>query len=210
MKKSIEKLLNTYERNYPHERSLNDRSTKHMFSNGEISATKPIAMHVADALEGNSGKEKIFEENFDHLLQPDEKRGIDEETIDKSELSAILHHPEFLMEEGEAPSETQQIGKEVFMHLLSQYGPDEGYEHVMKKLFQPMLSSLLDKIIDEESLTKQILGPTMSKRTDHSPEDYNKKMEMLFTSPVFEGNHRQNWKKAIPEIFQMLNGGESG
>lgn len=210
MRKSIEKLLNDYEKLYPRERALNDQATEDLLSNGEVSPAKPLAMHVAESLDEGLTPRELFSENFDHLLSPEERKGIGGEIVDLAELSAILNHPEFLIDESEEPSETRAIGKEVFMHLLSKYGPEGGYEHIMKKLVQPMLSLLLDKVIDENSLSRQVLGPTMVKRSKHRPEDYNKRMEMAFTAPIIDGKRKQNWEKAIPEIFQMLNGGKNG
>lgn len=207
MKKSIEQLLNNYEAANPDTKERNNQANKDLMSLGLLSPSKPIVMHVADSLDGTGKNGSVFRDNFDHLLDPHAKKIIDDETLEKAELTALLNHPKHLIDDSSQPSQTQEMGRDVLMYLLAKYGPEEGYKPIMKELFQPMLSSLLDKVIDEDTATKQILPQTVVNKTHHSPKDFDQGMEMVFTVPVFESHNKKNWKNHLPEIFEQL--GES-
>ncbi len=208
MNRLIERALNEHEKNHPDERFMNDLATMDMLSNGKAAPSKPLAMHAAYELDGSPKKRDLYSDNFDHLIHPDEKEIIDDEILESAELSALLHHPDYIMEESEERTEDQDISRDILLYLLSKYGPEEGYQPIMQELFKPMLSTLLDKVIDKESASRQVLGPAMVTRTPHHHNDYNKRIEMAFTSPVVEGFMKQHWKKALPEIFKSLQGGK--
>jgi hypothetical protein len=208
MNRLIERALNEHEKNHPDERYMNDLATMDMLSNGKTSPSKPLAMHAGYELDGHPNRRQQYSDNFDHLIHPDEREIIDDEILEAAELSALLHHPDYIMEEAEERTETQDISRDVLLYLLSKYGVEEGYKPIMQELFKPMLSTLLDKVIDKETATRQVLAPAMVTRTPYHHDDYNKKIEMAFTSPVVEGFIKQNWKNELPKIFKRLQGGK--
>jgi hypothetical protein len=208
MKKAIENFLNKHEDDNPHERHLNDIAAMDTLSNGTPSPAKPIAMHTAYELDGSTDQRKLFSDNFDSLLHPDERDIIDDEVLEAAELSAMLHHPDFIMEKGENPSENQEFTRDLLMHLLLRHGVKEGYRPIMQELFRPLLNNLMDKIGEEESAIKKILAPRMVIKTPHKHEDYSKIMETRFTSPMIEGQVKNHWKDALPKIFQEINKGK--
>lgn len=207
MKKTIQKMLNEYEKNFPDEKHLNDLAIEDMLSNGVHSPAKPLIMHVAYDLDGHTNGRDVFNNNYDRLIQEDEKQAITDEILENAELSALLHHPEYILEESDHRSQNQDVSKDILLYLLAKYGPEkEGYNQVMKELFSPMLSTLLDKVIDKDTYTKQVLGPAMVTRTPHHHNDFNRKLDMAFTAPIIQGAMNQNWRRALPEIFKSLQG----
>lgn len=202
----IRNALTAHEEQHPEQKGLNDFSVEDLHSLGKPSPSKPISMEAAYLLDGHHDQRKLYSDNFDHLISPTEKEEIDHEVVDLSELSTMLHHPEYIINKADHDSQNQNISKEALLYLLDRYGDENGYQAVMEQMFKPILSNLLDKVSTEESAIKQILSPAIVQRTHHHPKAHGKNMEMIFTMPVIDGHAKENWKKALPKILQELGG----
>lgn len=206
----IKKVLEQHEKDHPDQKALNDIAIEDLTSLGKASISKPIAMEASYLLDGHPQQRKTYSDNFDYLLLPREKETIDDEVLDLSELSAMLHDPEYILNKAEHNSENQELSREALLHLLERYGDTNGYQAVMNNIFQPLLSNILDKVSEEETAVKQLLSPAIVKRTPHHPKEHSKNMEMIFTMPIIDGNAKENWKASIPHMLQGVREGKYG
>lgn len=209
MHNKVREILNAHEKNNPHEREINDFAIEDLRSLQEISPAKPLAMHVGYALDGHHKNRSKYGKNYDHLLSPEEKKEISEEVYELSELAAMLHDPEYITDTShDVTSENRGLAREILEHHLNLHGPEMSHDHLIKNLKKPLLDTLLERSIDEESILHQLLSPRMVNETEHHPKDYSEMLKGFLVWPAFDGHQKDLWKKKLPEIFKMFQEGK--
>lgn len=211
MHKKVREIMNAHEKENPEQRALNDFAIEDLMSLKEISPAKPLAMHVGYALDGHHKNRDRFGKNYDHLLKPEEKKEISEEIFELSEIAAMLHDPEYIADTShDVSTENHGLAREILEHHLNLHGPEKSHEHLLKALKKPLLDTLLDRSIDEDSILHQLLSPRMVEGSKHHPKNYSEMLKGFLTWPAFDGHHKEHWKNKLPEIFKMLQGGKNG
>ena len=210
MHKKVRETMNAHEKEHPEERGFNDFAIEDMMSLKEISPAKPLAMHVGYSLDGHHKNREKYGKNYDHLLKPEEKKEISEEIFELSEMAAMLHDPEYIADRShDVSTDNHSLAREVLEHHLNLHGPEKSHDHLLKDLKKPLLDTLLERSIDEESILHQLLSPKMVEGSKHAHKDYSEMLKGFLTWPAFDGHHKENWKKKLPEIFKMLQGGKN-
>lgn len=211
MHKKIREMMNGHEKENPHHREINDLAIEDLKSLGEISPAKPFALHIGYTLDGHHKNWEHYGKNYDHGMSPDEKKLVDKEVFDLSEMGAMLHDPEYIADDShDDPSDNHKTAKEVLSHYLEKHGPHESHKHLQEELYRPLLSALMDRSIDEESILHEILSPRMVNGSGHSKEDYSSILKAFLLWPVIEGHMKGHWKKKLPMIFEALGGKKNG
>lgn len=200
----IQSAMNNHEKKHPEQREMNTIASKDLKgADGEIHPSRPLAMHVAYTLDDHHHNRPIYAENYDNFILPDEKEIIDDEALELSKLSSILHDPEYIFAKQEE-SEDLMHSKELLKYLLEKSGPANAKNHVIKELFEPYMKMLHDKVHDDDSALHLVLAPNMVKRTPHHKDHYSKNMRSMVLFPAFDGHVKQHWEQKLPEIFRKL------
>lgn len=204
----IQSAMNDHEKKYPEQKEMNTIASKDLKgADGKIHPSKPLAMHVAYTLDNHHHNRPIYRENYDHLILPDEKEILDDEALELSKLSSILHDPEYVFAHQDE-SEDLMHSKEVIKHLLESHGPEEGKRQIIRELFHPYMQQMFDKVHDEDKAIDLVLAPTMVRRTPHRKDDYQSAMRTTFLFPVLDGHVNEHWDKKLPKILDKLISGE--
>ncbi len=207
MHNRVKEMMNSHEKSNPHHRKLNDLAIEDLKSLGEISPAKPFAMHVGYTLDGHHKNRDHYGENYDHGIPPEEKKLVDKEIFDLSELGAMLHDPEYITDDShDTLTDNHKMAKDVFAHYMTKHGPHESHSHLMDELYKPLLHALLDRSIDEESILHDLLSPSMVKGTKHSKKDYSDILKAFLMWPIIDGHRQGHWKKKLPKIFEAMGG----
>ena len=99
MKKMIEKILNNYEKHFPHHRELNDMAHNDLIdAKGELQPARGIALNSGYFLDKGTKRRPHYQKNFDEGLSNEEKDQLAGETLNLSELASMLYHPEFILD----------------------------------------------------------------------------------------------------------------
>ncbi|MDP6704208.1 MAG: hypothetical protein QF775_01840 [archaeon] len=211
MHKTVQKTLNSHEKNNPHEREMNDLAIEDMMSLQEISPAKPFAMHVGYSLDGHHKNRDLYGKNYDYLLKPEEKKEISEEIFELSELAAMLHDPEYIADSShDISSENHSLAREVLEHHLNLHGPEKAHDHLLDELKRPLLDTLLERSTDDQNILHQLLSPKMVNESKHQSKDYSELLKAFLTWPAFDGHQKDHWKRKLPEIFKVLQGEKNG
>lgn len=209
--KKIREMMNAHEKDNPHHREINDLAIEDLKSLGEISPAKPFALHIGYTLDGHHKNREHYGRNYDHGMSPDEKKLIDKEVFDLSEMGAMLHDPEYIADDShDQPSDNHKTAKEVLSHYMEKHGPHESHKHLIEELYRPILSALMDRSIDEESILHELLSPRMVNGSGHSKKQYSSILKAFLLWPVIEGHMKGHWKKKLPMIFEALGGKKDG
>lgn len=210
MFRKVKEAMNAHESAYPDQRELNDLAIEDLKSLGEISPARPLALHVGYLLDGHHKNRGRYGKNYDYRLLPEEKKAVDQEVSDLSELALMLQDPEYIMDDShQRPSENQRLAQEVLKHFMMKHGPHESQAHLERELYGPLINSLVDRMQDQESILELLLSPQMVKESEHAPDDYASMLKAQFLFPAHKGKSAGHWEKNIPKIFAML-GGEGG
>jgi len=210
MFRKVKEAMNAHESAYPDQRELNDLAIEDLKSLGEVSPARPLALHVGYLLDGHHKNRGRYGRNYDYRLLPEEKKAVDQEVSDLSELALMLQDPEYIMDDShQRPSDNQRIAQEVLKHFITKHGPQESQPHLERELYGPLINALVDRIQDQESVLELLLAPHMVKESEHSPDDYSSMLKAQFLFPAHKGRSERHWEKNIPKIFAML-GGEGG
>ena len=209
MHKKVREMMNTHEKERPEERELNDKASEDLKSLGEISPSKPFAMHVGYTLDGHHNNRPHYGRNYDYGLLGEDKKQVDHELFEIAELGAMLHDPEYITDKShDAPSKNQKMAHDILEHYLKKHGPQEGHAHLKEELYKPLLEALMDRSIDKKSILHELLSPAMVKNTPHSREEYSSLLKALLVWPVLKGHQKGHWKHKLPGIFESLGGGK--
>lgn len=210
MRRKVKEAMNTHEKLYPDQRELNDLSIEDLKSLGNISPARPLALHVGYVLDGHHQNRGRYGRNYDYRLLPEEKKAVDREVSELAELALMLQNPEYIMDNShQMPSENHQLAQEVLKHFIMKHGPQESQPHLEKELYDPLITALVDRIQDQESILELLLAPHMVKESEHTPNDYSSMLKAHFLFPAHKGRSEGHWGQNIPKIFAML-GGEGG
>lgn len=207
MHRKVREALNNHEKENPHHREMNDQSMEDLKSLRQISPAKPLAMHVGYSLDGHNKNRDHLARNYDYRLLNDQKKLIDKEVFDLSEIASMLHDPEYITDDShDMPTENQEVAKEILSHYLSQLGPEEAHDVLIKELYRPMANLLLERSEDDENVLNNILSEAMVQESPHSKEAYSNQLKKLLMHPVIDGFVKGNWKKKLPLIFKEMEG----
>ena len=204
MKTSIEAILNEHEQKNPHDKGLHDAAVEDLFGLNEVHPSRPFALHIGATLDGHNERRPIYQKNYDHGLIPEDKNGIDHEIMEVAELVNMLSHPSSILDvsDEENLSENRSMARDVLKHLSKHKAPDTIHESLMKELYRPMHTQLLDNLMARENPLHEILAPAMVQRTEHPKEDYSKLLKSLALFPVIESYSKGKWKDLIQELFK--------
>lgn len=207
MHKKVREMMNSHENDNPHHRELNDLAIEDLKSLGEISPAKPFALHVGYTLDGHHKNRGRYNKNYDHGISPEDKKLIDKEVFDISELGAMLHDPEYIADDShDMPTDNHKMAMEVLAHYMIKHGPHESHGHLMEELYRPLMNALMDRTIDEESILHALLSPEMVKESEHSKEDYSDILKAFLMWPAIDGHRKGHWKNKLPKIFEAMGG----
>ncbi len=194
MKTKIQQILNAYEENNPETRELNDIASEDLFIKDKAHPSRPPALQIGYFLDGGLNNRQLFGENYNHLLHEDEKDVLDEDVLDLAELSALLHHPEYIVDASgdEYLTENRQLARDLLEHLKDD-------KEVERELYLPLLNLFLERVHNKEALLNAVLPEIMTKRTEHHPKTYSDLLKLNFVLPVAEGHLNEHWNKFFKE-----------
>lgn len=203
MSKLIQKILNDHEYKFPEQRAQNDLATKDGSSKGEISPSKPIAMHSAYTMDGSTRNRPLYSNNYDHGIHPYAKNRLHDEVHELAQLSAFMHHPEFILEDKKHPTKNHKMAKEMLKFLVKKHRDKGSIGHtmVMKELYGPLLSSMLEKLSHKDTFIRQILSPAMVKNTPHNHKDYMDIFGATLSHPAIDSHKKGHFKRGIADLM---------
>ena len=203
----IKKYLSEYEKLYPEQKMLNNYAALDVLSLGKKATAKPPAMNAAYMLDGHANNRNIYKDNFDYLLTEPEKDHINKDALDLIEHSLMIHHPENIINKADRESENQDSIRDSLLYLLERHGDKTDFREIEQEIYEPMMNSFKDKLKNKDSVIRQILVPTMVKRSPHHPEDYNTMFGAQFTLPIHKDYKEKSWKNHLSQIMQEIKEG---
>jgi len=203
MQKMIEKILNNYEKHFPHHRELNDMAHADLIdSKGELQPARGIALNSGYFLDKGTKRRPHYQRNFDEGLSNEEKDQLAGETLNLSELASMLYHPEFILDRSsdEHLSENRQTARNVLEHVIGNY-KEMAHEAAIHELLGPLAESLFEEIYDDKKALNALLPMIMVQGTEHRPEDYRAMLMNHFLLPAIQGHHHDHWRKGIKDYL---------
>lgn len=203
MSRLLRKVMNDHENNFPEQRGVNDIAIKDLSSKGELSPSKPIAMHSAYTMDKSTRNRPLYSDNYDHGIHPYAKNKLHDEVHELAELSSFLHHPEFIMEDKKHSSKNHKMAKEILQFLVKKHkgNGNAGHSKVMRELHGPLYSALMEKLSHDDTFIRQVLGPAMVKNTPHKHKDYMNVFGANFSHPAIDSYKKGHFKRGIADLM---------
>lgn len=193
MKKHVEQMMNEYEGNFSDEKELNNLAIDDLESLGSLYSSKPLIMHAAYGLDGNTKRRGHYGNNYDNFLSDYEKNEIEKDIMEKAELNALIHHPHAILDESDDFSENRGLARDVLKHLQETYGGNIPHEVVVSTVIEPLVKKLIDQVMDKGNILHAILHPTMVKDTEHDIEHYGHLLSHMLLSGPMHHKSEKNW-----------------
>ena len=209
MQKMIEKILNNYEKHFPHHRELNDMAhTDLIDSKGELQPGRGIALYSGYFLDKGTKHRPHYQKNFDEGLGAEEKDAVNGEALNLSELSSMLYHPGFILDRSgeEHLSENRETARGVLEHLINNY-QEMAAEMAVKELLEPLADHLFTEIFDDKKALNSLLPMIMVQGTEHNKDDYKAMLMNHFLVPAIQGHTHDHWRRGIKE--HLAQGGKN-
>ena len=161
-------------------------------------------MHVAYSMDGHHNNKSKYRRNYDHRLTDKDKEDISHEVAGLSEIVSMLSHPGMILDKSDDQNitENRKMAREVMQHLQKKHQGKELERALEKELLTPLLNMFLDHNNQKGTAVEEILSPTVTRETDHKPNDYHKAFRSTLFSPIAGTHSTGHYSKILRDIYE--------